>query len=535
MSFGGQQNQPWQQRKTWILSRRKSDAMFMQQHAASQSAFGHSAIFSQGGSAAPSVAYPQQRSATLNPVAFQQPNSGGQTMTNSIGTITKINNECGLINDEVFFYRNACKGVIPKLGDRVIFEATYSTTGQFKWNATLIQLMGSSISHQTQQLPSLMAGVSSGRSGSGYNAVPPPNEYQLAQMQLQQQRHGSPRRSSPLRGDRSNSRNERERERRERTVIFARGTEKMMKENANVVVRIMNVVGNAPLHPLGGLMIEIVTVRALIANQILRWSEGSANGNESENVRRERERDREREKERDKERGERTEREERPERGERSERAERPDRGGRPERAERSPHRPPAKGRRTRAIRRYMIQIPKNILPYNSADVQELRQRYETMYIPSDFFHCKILWPKVFTPENSFSLRRPCQFHVMHRIVDSPFEQNNDVLEPSDADHRYSAKVMLLACPPIAELYQKCLEDDENDNEQNAVHPSRLISFLVGTRGRNEPMAIGGPWSPSLDGENPDKDPAVLIRTAIRTCKALTGVDLSQCTQWYVF
>lgn len=119
--------------------------------------------------------------------------------------------------------------------------------------------------------------------------------------------------------------------------------------------------------------------------------------------------------------------------------------------------------------------------------------------------------------------------------MDSPFEQNNDILEPSDADYLYCAKVMLMACPPIAELYQKCFEDDENDNEQNTVHPSRLISFLVGTRGRNEPMAIGGPWSPSLDGENPDKDPAVLIRTAIRTCKALTGVDLSQCTQWYVF
>lgn len=171
----------------------------------------------------------------------------------------------------------------------------------------------------------------------------------------------------------------------------------------------------------------------------------------------------------------------------------------------------------------------------NSADLQELRQRYSTLYIPSDFFHANILWPKVFTPENAFSLRRPCQFHIMHRIVDSPFELNNDILEPSDADYLYSAKVMLMACPPIVDLYQKCFEDDENDNEQNTVHPSRLISFLVGTRGRNEPMAIGGPWSPSLDGENPDKDPAVLIRTAIRTCKALTGVDLSQCTQWYVF
>lgn len=47
-------------------------------------------------------------------------------------------------------------------------------------------------------------------------------------------------------------------------------------------------------------------------------------------------------------------------------------------------------------------------------------------------------------------------------------------------------------------------------------------------------MAIGGPWSPSLDGADPTGDPSVLIKTAIRTCRALTGVDLTSCTHWYV-
>ncbi|XP_054729601.1 cell division cycle and apoptosis regulator protein 1-like isoform X1 [Anastrepha obliqua] len=499
MSFGGQQNQPWQ-RKGGFYQDAGQGGMFMQQHAASQSAFGHSAIFSQSG-AAPSVSYPQQRSNTLNPVAFQQPNNGGQTMTNSIGTVTKINNDCGLINDEVFFYRNACKGVIPKLGDRVVFEATYSTTGQFKWNATLIQLMGSTMTHQTQHLPSLMG--NSGRAGSGYNAVPPPNEYQLAQMQ---QRRRSPRHSSPMRGDRSNVRNDRERDRRGRNPLSRereddeRDRKRRRADSDRSRERAISSIGRG--HERDRARPEGKPDTAL------------------ERRERDREREREREKERERDRERERERERDKERG---------------ERAERSPYRPPVKGRRTRAIRRYMIQIPKNILAYKSADLQELRQRYSTLYIPSDFFHANILWPKVFTPENAFSLRRPCRFHIMHRIVDSPFEQNNDVLEPSDADYLYSAKVMLLACPPITELYQKCFEEDDNDNEQNAVHPSRLISFLVGTRGRNEPMAIGGPWSPSLDGENPDKDPAVLIRTAIRTCKALTGIDLSQCTQWYRF
>lgn len=62
------------------------------------------------------------------------------------------------------------------------------------------------------------------------------------------------------------------------------------------------------------------------------------------------------------------------------------------------------------------------------------------------------------------------------------------------------------------------------------------LFFQVGanTRGKNEFMAIGGPWSPSLDGADPAGDPNVLIQTAIRTCRALTGVDLTPCTHWYV-
>lgn len=44
-------------------------------------------------------------------------------------------------------------------------------------------------------------------------------------------------------------------------------------------------------------------------------------------------------------------------------------------------------------------------------------------------------------------------------------------------------------------------------------------------------MAIGGAWSASLDGLNPN-DPQTLINTAIRTTKALTGIDLSECPKW---
>lgn len=97
---------------------------------------------------------------------------------------------------------------------------------------------------------------------------------------------------------------------------------------------------------------------------------------------------------------------------------------------------------------------------------------------------------------------------------------------------------MLLSSPKIEEIYQKCcgLGEDSQDGfrgEQISYqHPTRMIQFLVGLKGKNEPMAIGGPWSPSLDGPNPGDDPKVLIKTAIRNTKALTNIDLSMCTQW---
>jgi hypothetical protein len=55
-----------------------------------------------------------------------------------------------------------------------------------------------------------------------------------------------------------------------------------------------------------------------------------------------------------------------------------------------------------------------------------------------------------------------------------------------------------------------------DDDRDNLVHPTRALKFLVGLKGKSETMAIGGPWSPSLDGADPANDPSVLIKTAIR-------------------
>lgn len=87
----------------------------------------------------------------------------------------------------------------------------------------------------------------------------------------------------------------------------------------------------------------------------------------------------------------------------------------------------------------------------------------------------------------------------------SPLDAIDAVLDPPDADYLYSAKVMLMSTPAIQDIYKKCFaraEDGEKveEVERDFIHPTRLISFLVGLRGKNETMAIGGAWSKKLDG-----------------------------------
>lgn len=160
------------------------------------------------------------------------------------------------------------------------------------------------------------------------------------------------------------------------------------------------------------------------------------------------------------------------------------------------------------------------------------------MYIPSDFFSAQVRWGETFPPESPFSLNNSCSYHIMNKEIELP-GGNDTVLEPPDADYRYSAKVMLISVPTLELFYQKCgltkQDDKDKRNNKNPLHPTRLIKFLVGQKGKGgENFAIGGPWSPSLDGENPQSDPTVLVKTAIRTCKALTGIDLTPCTQWKI-
>ncbi|XP_011643482.1 cell division cycle and apoptosis regulator protein 1-like isoform X1 [Pogonomyrmex barbatus] len=406
------------------------------------------------------VSYPTPRA--LNTNAFQPsvagvPQQVQQNVPSSstkqrvfTGTVTKVHDNFGFVDEDVFFQTSACvKGSNPVVGDRVLVEASYNPSMPFKWNATRIQVlpMGNNSNNantqqtnqpnrqqqQQQQQPNRTSGT--------YNAVPPPTE-------------------NP-----NNSR------------FTTSTTNSNTTSNRNKVGRVRE---RSP-------------------------RERRNDDEEIERKRRREERIREREKKEDRS----------------------------PSRTRRS--KSPRPRRRTRVVPRYMVQIPKIALDLPEADVLEIRRRYQNMYIPSDFFSTNFRWVDAFPPHMPFTLNKPCSFHVMHKDVD-PCNENTVILEPSDADYLFSAKVMLISMPAMEEIYKRCCGvSEDRDPDRDYVHPTRLINFLVGLRGKNETMAIGGPWSPSLDGPNPEKDPSVLIKTAVRTCKALTGIDLSSCTQWYRF
>ncbi|XP_055603785.1 cell division cycle and apoptosis regulator protein 1-like [Uranotaenia lowii] len=369
----------------------------------------------------------QQQSAQVSGSSKFNPN---QRVFSGTGHVTKTQNDFGFIDEEVFFHKNVCKGSFPKIGDRVLVEASYNQNMPFKWNATRVQVLQSASSSSTSSSRHVSSYSSGQNSGSR-------NRY-------------SPSRKSPERhGHRSSNHDSRSRD------------------------------------------------------------------DDEDRRRRRDDSDRYREKQRD-----RT-----------------PDRDRRDR--ERSPLRKLSpKRRKVRPIPRYMVQMPKQILTQKNVDILEIRRRYHTMYIPSDFFTADIRWVDAFPPNEPFTIRKPCAFHVMHKEVE-PLHSNDLDLEPADADYLYSAKVMLMGTPPMIDFYDRCFstaEDrDRYEDERDYVHPTRLINFLVGIRGKNETMAIGGPWSPSLDGDNPHSNPNVLIKTAIRTCLGLTGIDLSKCTRWYRF
>ncbi|XP_075971593.1 cell division cycle and apoptosis regulator protein 1-like [Anticarsia gemmatalis] len=355
------------------------------------------------------VAYPTPRA--MNPGMYQNAQSN-QSPANAeqrvfTGTVTKTHNDFGFVDHDVFYQTSVCaKGIIPKVNDRVLVEATYNPNMPFKWNATRVQVLPKGGPNQKPNNPK----------SNNYNAVPPPAN----------------KKSMPSRRDDRPRRDDRKRSR-----TRSRSRSRDVRDSRN--------------------------------------------------------------------------------------------RRDSPPRKRPVVHQPsPIK---------YVVRVPRIPLDIQKMDVPAVSQRYTNLYVPSDFFNAQVTWGETFPPQAPFSINNPCAYHIMSKEIENP-NANDAVLEPPDADYRFSAKVMLISMPTLETLYQKCglTKVDEKDKRTNKtpLHPTRLIKFLVGQKGKGgENFAIGGPWSPSLDGENPQSDPKVLVKTAIRTCKALTGIDLSSCAQWY--
>ncbi|XP_066047950.1 cell division cycle and apoptosis regulator protein 1 isoform X1 [Chamaea fasciata] len=394
------------------------------------------------------------------------------------GVVTKLHDTFGFVDEDVFFQLSAVKGKTPQVGDRVLVEATYNPNMPFKWNAQRIQTLPNQNQSQAQPLlktpPAVLQPIA--QQTFGVQAQPQPQSLLQAQ-------------------------------------ISAASITPLLQTQPQPLLQQPQQKGGL-LQPPVRLVSQPQPARRL--DPPSRFSgRNDRGGDPMPNRKDDRSRERDRERRRSRERS--------PQRKRSRERSPRRER-------ERSPRRP------RRVVPRYTVQFSKFSLDCRSCDMMELRRRYQNLYIPSDFFDAQFTWVDAFPMSRPFQLGNYCNFYVMHREVD-PIDKNAAVLDPPDADHLYSAKVMLMASPSMEDLYHKscALAEDPQELRDGFQHPARLVKFLVGMKGKDEAMAIGGHWSPSLDGPDPEKDPSVLIKTAIRCCKALTGIDLSVCTQWYRF
>ncbi|XP_039926730.1 cell division cycle and apoptosis regulator protein 1 isoform X4 [Hirundo rustica] len=394
------------------------------------------------------------------------------------GVVTKLHDTFGFVDEDVFFQLSAVKGKTPQVGDRVLVEATYNPNMPFKWNAQRIQTLPNQNQSQAQPLLKTPPAVLQPIAQQTFGVQPQPQPQSLLQAQ-----------------------------------ISAASITPLLQTQPQPLLQQPQQKGGL-LQPPVRLVSQPQPARRL--DPPSRFSgRNDRGGDPMPNRKDDRSRERERERRRSRERS--------PQRKRSRERSPRRER-------ERSPRRP------RRVVPRYTVQFSKFSLDCRSCDMMELRRRYQNLYIPSDFFDAQFTWVDAFPMSRPFQLGNYCNFYVMHREVD-PIDKNAAVLDPPDADHLYSAKVMLMASPSMEDLYHKscALAEDPQELRDGFQHPARLVKFLVGMKGKDEAMAIGGHWSPSLDGPDPEKDPSVLIKTAIRCCKALTGIDLSVCTQWYRF
>lgn len=118
---------------------------------------------------------------------LQQASVGNTTQRVFTGTVTKLHDNFGFVDDDVFFQTTVCaKDSNPAIGDRVLVEASFNANMPFKWNASRIQVIPKISTSQSSQSGNSGNGYGSNRHSNHnsksfshsntYNAVPPPLE-----------------------------------------------------------------------------------------------------------------------------------------------------------------------------------------------------------------------------------------------------------------------------------------------------------------------------------------------------------------------
>jgi hypothetical protein len=152
MSFHGQKTGAWARPTGMPQNQQLNQSLFTNQLAftgvpgmslaPSIGALVNSAAFLQNSNVLQAAAAQRQ----LMPQSIQQPARQGSPPANRnqrtfVGTVTKIMETYGFVDDDVFFQTNVVRGGAARQGDRVLVEASYNPTMPFKWNAYRIQLM----------------------------------------------------------------------------------------------------------------------------------------------------------------------------------------------------------------------------------------------------------------------------------------------------------------------------------------------------------------------------------------------------------
>ncbi|CAH1431135.1 unnamed protein product [Lactuca virosa] len=191
--------------------------------------------------------------------------------------------------------------------------------------------------------------------------------------------------------------------------------------------------------------------------------------------------------------------------------------------------RSPAKEKR----RDYICKVNSSSLVDFERDYLSIDKRYPRLFTSPECSKVIVNWSR----ENlKIPLNVPVSFEHDFVRDDTETQQKEASIttmvdDPVKSEHtRWNAKIVLMSG-----LSQNALEElsSERDYEDRIPHFCNMIRFACLKSG-NTFKAIGGLWE-TTDGNDPSVDKSILVHTALRYAKDLTGLDLKNCQHWNPF